>query len=515
MDNSIGHYVIFETVTTASAAAVTENKSPDESFIGKFLVLKGAIRELWLVFGLKVLAILAYGLVNWALVLWLSSDLGLSDLKAGFVVATWSTVMTAATVLVGSLADAIGIRVTLLVGVAFCVVSRAVMSLTTAFWVAVPVGLLPLAVGEAMQTPVLVAAVKRFASTKQRSMAFAVYYSMMNVGFALSSWAVDKVRAVLGEHGRHTLPVLHATMSTYQVIIFIGCLTTLPVWLIVYFGLRPGIEVTDEGLRFEPAKKKYEGQGSLKAALLSCRDAFKDWVRIFSSLWAQPTFYRFLLFLTMAVGVRLILYYMYYLFPKFAIRELGQGVPFGHMFGLLDTVIIIFWAPIAGALMQKVSAYKAVILGSFITASSVFLIAAPQAWFVPLAHGWLGNLIAHRWLGIEDAVVNPYYVSICLMAVIYAIGEGIWSPRLYEYPAAIAPEGQEASYMALSMLPFFVAKFFAGGLSGWLLQKYCPEAGARNPSIMWLIIGIVALGTPIGLIVLRPWIAVREAGREA
>ena len=39
-----------------------------ESFIGKFMVLKGAVRELWIIFGTKILTILAYSLVNSTLV---------------------------------------------------------------------------------------------------------------------------------------------------------------------------------------------------------------------------------------------------------------------------------------------------------------------------------------------------------------------------------------------------------------------------------------------------------------
>jgi dipeptide/tripeptide permease len=176
-------------------------------------------------------------------------------------------------------------------------------------------------------------------------------------------------------------------------------------------------------------------------------------------------------------------------------------------------VIVIFLAPVMGALTQKVSAYKAVIVGSLITASSVFLLAAPQEWFQPLANGWLGDLIARRWLGVQAVVVNPYYVSIALMAAIYSIGEALWSPRLYEYPAAIAPKGQEASYMALSMLPYFVAKLFAGGLSGGLLHAYCPATGPRDSGMIWLIVGLMALITPVGLILFQPYIKLHEAGR--
>ena len=67
----------------------------EESFIGKFMVLKGAVRELWLIFGTKVLTITAYALVGTStLGLWLSSDLHLSDQSAGFVIASWSSALT-------------------------------------------------------------------------------------------------------------------------------------------------------------------------------------------------------------------------------------------------------------------------------------------------------------------------------------------------------------------------------------------------------------------------------------
>ena len=59
----------------------------DETFIDKFLVLKGAVRELWLILGTKILAIVAYGLVNSTLVLWLSSDLKYGDVSAGVLIA--------------------------------------------------------------------------------------------------------------------------------------------------------------------------------------------------------------------------------------------------------------------------------------------------------------------------------------------------------------------------------------------------------------------------------------------
>ena len=52
-------------------------------FIAKFTVLKGAQRELWLTFVIKLLMISAYSVTNKTLILWLSSDLRFNDQAAG------------------------------------------------------------------------------------------------------------------------------------------------------------------------------------------------------------------------------------------------------------------------------------------------------------------------------------------------------------------------------------------------------------------------------------------------
>lgn len=485
-----------------------------ESFLDKFLVLKGAVRELWVIFGTKILSIVAYGLVNSTLVLWLSSDLGFSDVNAGFVVATWSTIMTLFTVAVGSLVDAIGLRKALVIGFVVCIFARGVMSFSDNPFVALPLGLMPLALGEALMVPVMVAAIKRYASTAQRSMAFSMFYAMMNVGFAISGSLFDKVRTSLGEYGHYALPGTGTELSTYETLIFLGFLFTIPNLLLVWFGIRDGIEVTDDNeVRIHEEKPKYGDKSVLAGLLLSARDAMRDWVRIFGSLWTQPAFYRFLAFLTLVVGVRLIFYHFHYTFPKYGIRELGEGAPIGRLFGVLNPVLIVILVPIIGALTQKFSAYRVVIFGSLIAALSPFFMAMPPHWFQGLADGWLGDVIAHRWLGMEGAV-NPLYVSIFFSVILLSIGEAFYSPRLYEYPAAIAPKGQEGSYMSLSLLPYFVAKFFVGSLSGYLLTTFCPAEGPRSSETMWLIIGLMAMVTPIGLFVLRPFIQVKEQGRD-
>jgi Na+/melibiose symporter-like transporter len=133
--------------------AVKETFAPEDSvtpvvltglrgFLAKFTVLKGAQRELWLTFLIKLLIILAYSVTNGTLILWLRSDLGFNDQHAFVLVAwVWAPAMTVFTLLAGSLTDAFGLRRTFFLGVFVCLVARAVMAFTTIPWLALAGGL--------------------------------------------------------------------------------------------------------------------------------------------------------------------------------------------------------------------------------------------------------------------------------------------------------------------------------------------------------------------------------------
>ena len=742
-------------------------------FLRRFTVLNGAVRELWLVFLAKLLGVVAYSVMNTTFVLWLSYDLGYSDTRAGFVVAAWSIVMTLFTVFVGSLTDAIGLRKALLLGLLVCVSSRAVLTFTTVKWVALAGGMLPLALGEALGVPVLVAGIRRYSTTAQRSISFAIFYAMMNVGFLIASLIFDSVRTRLGEpHGSLALPLIGLHLTTYRVLFLVSFLFEFGLLIIVFFSLREGVEATDDGVRIAPERPQSREAGMVTALWLTTRDALHETGRIFAGLWRQAGFYKFLAFLGFAAFVRLIFIHMYYTYPKFGIRELGEGAPVGRLFAI-NSVLIIFLVPIVGAVSQKIPAFKMVQVGSAIAAASVFIMAVPPRWFQPLADGWLGHQIANARLGgyyrfvpddfpdvtglaarlelstnafvdtiraelstptrallrrelapgehtsavpshpssallapadlpdgfnlvtrlrldpeprtrpvseflssefsasgrqslkdptstlsegrgealapelnhilhghtiyredrfagveiseaarsllverapgqgaelpnqslllnrllledtypqviprshhparvalaedftriiaagpvtersgaetialsaatrefrthhphgrdlvrlnrmvIEDAFagevalnrvgvpgsVSPYYVMIFLFITLLSVGESIYSPRLYEYAAVIAPKGQEGSYMSLSYLPFFLAKLLVAGFSGVLLAGFCPESGPRQSAVLWLIIALTTLIAPAGLFFCGRYIRVAEAGREA
>jgi hypothetical protein len=136
--------------------------------------------------------------------------------------------------------------------------------------------------------------------------------------------------------------------------------------------------------------------------------------------------------------------------------------------------MIIFLTPVATALTRHRSAYATIVIGTFITAASVFFLAYSTT-----------------------VAMSVFFI------VTLSIGEALWSPRLYEYTAMIAPKGRETSYMGLSQLPMFAAKPLVSWMSGSLLATYCPATGARHSEKMWLVIGLSTLIGPVLVVAMR------------
>ena len=478
-------------------------------FVAKFTVLKGAQRELWLTFLIKLFIISAYAITNKTLILWLSYDLGFSDQAAGALVGwVWAPAMTICTLLAGSLTDALGLRRTFFLGVTICLIARAVMVFGTIPWLVLAGGLFPLVIGEALGTPVLIAATRRYSTTRQRSISFSIIYMVMNVGYWIAGRIFDYVRQSLGEHGH--LDLFGLQITSYRTLFLFSLGFELLLFPTIYF-LRRGAEATEQGVIFTGEPVRHATGVLWRRVYLTIRDSARDTIALFKRLLGQSGFYRLLGFLLLIGFLKLIFLQMDYVFPKFGIRELGNGAPIGQLSNI-NYILIIVLVPIIGALTQKFSAYRMVVIGGAICAASVFVMALPTPWFQAPADGLFGKWIGHAYLGLQGGV-HPYYVMIAIYISIFSIGEAFYSPRVYEYAAAIAPKGQEASYGALSYIPFLLGKLLVGS-AGWLLAAFCPEHGPRHCGTMWLIFACAASVAPIGLLLFRSYIRVPEAGRE-
>jgi Dipeptide/tripeptide permease len=451
---------------TPPAPALEEPVGPVETgglrgFVAKFTVLKGAKRELWLTFLIKFLIYTAYSITNKTMVLWLSKDLGFSDQAAGALVGwVWAPAMTIFTLLAGSLTDAIGLRRTFFLGVIICTIARSVMVVTTIPWLALACGVLPLAVGEALGTPVLLAATRRYSTTAQRSMSFSIIYVVMNIGYIAAGWIFDYVRQ-LDLH----FSIGRFEPTTHQQLFIVSLIFEILLFPTIYF-LRRGAESRTDTVIAHQSSRFWGRIGEM------VRQSAAETISLFRRLIGQSGFYRLLVFFLLVGFLKAIFLQMDYVFPKWGDRELGLHAPVGKL-SAINSIIIILLVPVVGALTQRFAAYRMVVIGGAICAAGVFIMALPTEWFLTAANGGIGQWLGHVYLGVRGSI-HPYYIMAALYLTVFSIGEAFYSPRVYEYAAAIAPPGQEASYGSLAYLPFLVGKLLVG--TGGVLSREWPAS---------------------------------------
>jgi MFS family permease len=463
--------------------------------------LRRSPRELALLFISMIIEYSAYGAVNLTFVLYLSKDCGLSDIGAGTYIAVWSMILTATTILVGAVCDAIGIKRTLLVGLGMVITARAFIPFLHNLPAVSVLSFLPHAIGIALMGPVISVGIKRYTTKEGMALGFALFYTLMNVGWAIGGQIFDAVRLSFGEHKMWILPLVGAKVSTYQIIFLVGLCISIPNVLVLLL-MRNNVRMSEEGqVVLDPTPPRPPG-GTAVAAWRTTVKAGQDTARIFSRVISEKSFWVYLFMLSLLVPVRLVFYHFHYTFPKYGIRVLGEGVKIGNIYSVLNPTMIVFLVPLVGWLTRKISSYKMMLIGTTVSASAIFIATMPVDIFAPLMHTWFGDLVLNVWLRVPLAQQQPVFLAIIFCVMVFTVGESIWSPRLMQFTAEIAPKGKEGSYISLSYLPYFGAKMIAGPMSGWLLATYVPEHAPSYPHhyLVWAWIGGMAVLSPLGLI---------------
>jgi len=226
--------------------------------------LRGSPRELYLMFFTKLTEYSAYGAASYCFVLYLSKDVGLGDSGATAYYTVFSLVMTVTVMVVGAVCDTIGIKKSLLIGAFMLLTARFFMPLTDDLVLTSILGFLPFALGVAITGPVLKVGIKMFTTVKTATLGFGLFYTLMNVGFAIGGWMFDYIRTSFGDGGSATLPIFGVEMSTYQIILGVGFFINIPDLIAILF-MREGAEMTENGMVIH--KKAQVDHGELTSML--------------------------------------------------------------------------------------------------------------------------------------------------------------------------------------------------------------------------------------------------------
>lgn len=438
------------------------------NYFRDFGVLKRTRSEYWGIQFINLIDSTTFFSILTIAVVLLSDDFGFSDESAGYAVTLYGSTTTICLFFSGMVTDWLGIRRSFLVAMAGQFLTRgAIMVL------ALNPNLLPeyrgaivvvafflMAPFVAMVQTVFQAANKRFTTKSSRGAGFNLWYLFMNIGAAAAGFLIDIIRLALGAGNGH--------IFTFAVFAHIAC------FLLALVLIRREDQLHDEDEVVEPEV---------------ARPRRTPW-RVAIEVLRESVFWRFLVLASLLIFVRACFLYLHLLWPKYWLRVIGPDAAIGTL-QAINPILVIVGLILLIPVLHRYSVYKMLTYGGMISALSLFVLAIPS-------------------------FGETTYITSIIALVVLTIGEVIWSPRLNEYTAAIAPKGQEGTYLGLSMVPYFLAKTVVSLLSGHMLTRWVPldmgerlRAGtvafADSPSALWLILGAFALGGPLVAILLKDW----------
>jgi dipeptide/tripeptide permease len=334
----------------------------------------------------------------------------------------------------GALADRIGFRRALSLAYFILSCSYFLVGSIAAPWMAplrsaVPLGLLvgvilflP-ALGVALVKPSVVGTTARASKENVRSIGYSIYYTLVNIGSFLGPFLAGWVH----EHLRVESVFRLAALSVF--LMFVGVL--------IFFR--------------EPRREQEQQTASLGQVVSNLLTVLGNW--------------RFVLFLLIFSGYWIVFWQQYLILPIY-IHDYVDPTANTERILIADPLIVITLTVAVNALTRRISSFRAIILGTMITAVG--------------------------WLAIGS---YPRVWTAVAALMIVALGEIIQSPRYYEYISRLAPPGQQGTYMGFAFLPIGIGSLIGGRFGGWLVHHFGEVQ--HQPQRIWWTVTAVGVATAV------------------
>ena len=446
---------------------VKKNPETKTSLKEELKTIFSSSRAFWLVNLVNFGDGIAYFGILTLLTLFLGGNVGMSDSMTGISVSTFTGLVTLFMFGGGFVSDKYGVRRALGIALTFLLTGRILLG-----FAAVPSGLgLPyagylmswvalilMALGSGILQPALYAGAKEYTNPKVSAIAFSFIYAIMNLGIVCENFISPFIRT-----DEKFIGNIHG-LGWGIMGVFLTCTAITGLLLFLHLTLftkkvekKCRVAVIDEEVNKNKTWKQRLKEMPLRDARLMC-------------------------FVFLLLPVQTLFAHQFLTIPDYVFRVFPAEVAakFEWINGINPFIIVIF-VPLIAMFTRKVSVFTMLLIGTSISAATTFLLVGD--------HTTVTLLI--------------------LYVIIWSLGEAAWSSRLYEYVAELAPAGQVGAYMGVANLPWFMAKFTTGLYSGSMLAHFIPKNGPQNPGQMWLIYGLIACITPIGLLLMRKWLAER------
>lgn len=376
-----------------------------------------------MIYLISFLEALAGGLVGVNTALYFKFSLGLSETQSATIFSGMGILGSILILLLGPMVDHIGTKKAMIIGALTLVISRLVMGLTHSIPLALIVMIIS-SIGSAIKgSSVLI-------TLRNQNRSFKLDYVIFNLAYCISGFVFD---------------FLH----NYDLTFIIAAIITIINVIAIYFLA----ENEFNNIRNVPILKS--GQKV--------------------SLYDYKILKTVVIYNLIMLPISGIFTFMAVFIPKWAIAAIGPNAPVGKLYGSLNPGIILIIVPIFAFISTKIKfdSYKAAIIGTTVSALSLFLILLPTTWL---------------------------YCAIAVIAT-FTIGEAIWSPANMEVGTKLCPTGEEGKYLTISLIPRTLIGFVMSYAIAYEFQHNV--YGSNHFSVPFIHMALFALLTPVGLLLLK------------
>jgi proton-dependent oligopeptide transporter, POT family len=328
----------------------------------------------------------------------------------------------------GAIADRLGFRRALSLAYLILAGSYFLLGSLGAAWLAPVRAAVPLvalvtfvlmlpALGIALVKPSVVGTTARASNENVRSIGYSIYYTLVNIGGALGPFVASWVHKNFSVENVFRMSALSVFVMFFAVLLFFR----------------------------EPRRS---GEAATESIAVTMRN--------FGKVLSNP---KFMLFLLIFSGYWIVYWQEFVTLPIYVHDYVNTQADTERMLSTGPLTVIAFTVAFS-VLTQKMSAFRAVVLGTFI------------------------SMLGFAILALQGSVAAVYGTL-----VVIAVGELIQQPRYYDYISRLAPPGQQGTYMGFAFLPLGIGAFASGRIGGALLHHF-GEVQHRPERFLWALTGI-------------------------
>src|SRR5438067_8577943 len=279
------------------------------------------------------------------------------------------------------------------------------------------------ALGVALVKPCVVGTTARASKENVRSIGYSIYYTLVNIG---------------GAAGPYVASWVHQHLSVENVF----RVAAVSVFAMFFAVL----------LLFKEPRRSDEAQ------TVNVAQAAKNF-------WTVVSNPRFMIFLLIFSGYWIVFWQEFIILPIYVHDYIDPNANTELMLAT-GPILVISLTMVMSILTQKVPSFRAITLGTLITALA--------------------------WVTL---IIHPTVPMAVLALVVVALGEIIQSPRYYEYVSRLAPPGQQGTYMGFAFMPIGIGAFVSGWFGGKLIHHFGEVT--HQPSRIWWAVTAVGVVTAL------------------